>query len=378
MRNLVPFNPGPAPNSIAGTASTKLLYGSDMDDLTVMLRESVQNSWDARGESKLIRYSFTGIELSKQEIDNLRSCIGDETYGGRVADEIKKKNCALQIADIGTVGLTGDKTYDNNHSDLSRFLKFVFEVGNTQQGSGAGGSFGYGKASLYKVSQTGTVAIYSRIRDGLEFEERFIIKSINRFEDFRDNGSGVFWWGERIHKPQDDARATSLLPVTGSIANEIARSVGMQTLDGHETGTVLMVYAPYLDSGLDIVDMEANSFPTGSEFDKLKGAVKRMQRASVHYFWAKYPRKERGIEFEFALRESDGSKSILEYQNPATISPYNSLITSLGAAKMPIENIGSVTNSAVISTNRPQTDLGILSWFELTEKEINPRYLNFL
>lgn len=378
MRKLKPFNPGPGPNSIAGTASTKLLYGSDMDDLTVMLRESVQNSWDARGDSKFINYTFTGLELSNIEIDNLRTCIGNDVYGSLVVDFIQREGkFALQITDIETEGLTGDITYDNNHSDLSRFLKFVFEVGNTQQGSGSGGSFGYGKASLYKVSQVGTVAIYTRVRVGLEFEERFIIKSINRFEDFKDNGSGVFWWGERVHKPENDACATSILPVTGMEAGELARSIGMQTLNGHETGTVLMVYAPFLGADAEASDVEMNGFPTGNEFDKLEDAVNIMQRTSVHYFWAKYPQNGRGIGFEFAVRSSEGIKKVMEDQNPATISPYNRLLASLSAAKRPVEQIGESENCKVITTNRPQINLGIVSWVEITEKEINPRYKPF-
>ena len=380
MLSLKSFNPGPGPNSIAGTASTKLLHGSDMDDLTVMLRESVQNSWDAREDSNAIRYTFTGIVLSNHELQNLRICIGEHEYGKKVVDCIEENDrCAIQIADTGTFGLAGDTTYDNNHSELSRFLKFVFEVGNTRQGAGAGGSFGYGKASLYKVSKVGTLAIYSRIRIGTAFEERFIIKSINRFDNFDDTSSGVYWWGDRIHTPADDSCARSILPVTGNRANEIAKSLGMRTLQGSETGTVLLVYEPYLNINPDETENETHGFPSlySEEYDKLLDVTTLMQRASVHYFWAKYPRNSRGIHFEFSVRDSSGKTKSLEMVSPQNISPYNKLITCLDAAKENISETIENNNRKVIRVYRPQADLGVLAWVELTEKDINPSYFSF-
>jgi hypothetical protein len=380
MKKLTSFNPGPGPNSIAGTASTKLLYGSDMDDLTIMLRESVQNSWDARDDSKMINYSLTGLILSDEELANLRNCIGYEPYGKAVVDSIDKKGrTAFQITDTETSGLTGDISYDNNHSNLSRFLKFVFEVGNTQQGSGAGGSFGYGKASLYKLSTVGTVAIYSIIRKGIDFEERFIVKSINRFENFVDASNGVYWWGEKVHTPEDSSCARSILPVTGPEAGNIARSLGMRTPPDGTTGTALFVYAPYLEINSDYVEQETHGFPSESysDYDKILDALIMLQRTSVHYFWAKYQVNNKGINFEFATREEDKSIKTLEPINPGKVSPYNKLLNCLSVTKQQADHVSADTNRKIIRTNRPKEDLGILSWFEIAEGEINRNYITY-
>jgi len=379
MKNLTSFNPGPGPNSIAGTASTKLLHGSEMDDLTVMLRETVQNSWDARGESELIGYAFNGVVLSDKELANLRLCIGQNTYGKTVVDFIENNGrCAIEIADVGTTGLDGDTTYDNNHTELSRFLKFVFEVGNTMQGAGAGGSFGYGKASLYKVSKVGTVAIYSRIKKRSGYEERFIIKSINRFEDHDDSSSGVYWWGERIHTPADDSYSRSILPVTGNDANEIAKSLGMRTLSNSESGTVLLVYEPYLDLDPDEAEKETHGFPTFNNiFDKLIDVTTLMQRTAVHYFWAKHHMNSEGIKFEFSSRDFNGNVENLEIANPFNISPYNKFLKCLDITKDDISEVNEKSNRRVIRSSHPNADLGIISWFELSEKDINPSYLCF-
>lgn len=380
MRKLTVFNPGPGPNSIAGTASTKLLYGSTMDDLTIMLRESVQNSWDARGDSKLINYSLTGLILSEKELANLSYCIGENPYGMTVVDTIGKQGrTAFQITDMDTVGLEGDISYDNNHSSLSRFLKFVFEVGNTQQGSGSGGSFGYGKASLYKLSTVGTVAIYSKIRSGLDFEERFVIKSINRFENFSDTSNGVYWWGDKVHTPDDSSCARSILPVIGPEAGELARSLGIRTLPDGKTGTAILLYAPYLEFNTDYYDQETHSFPTEKDtaYEKLVDALTMLQRSSVHYFWAKYPIQNNGINFEFALRNSDNSIKTLELVHPSNVTPYNKLLNCLRITKLQPNDELLESNCKIIRTIRPREELGLLSWFEITESEINPKYITY-
>lgn len=379
MIKLELFNPGPGPKSISGSSTTQLLSGSQMDDMTVMLRETVQNSWDARGKSEEIEYEYKGILLSDEEIANLSECIGHEKYGSRVVNYIQENNrSGIQISDINTLGLIGDITYDNNHKEISRFLKFVFEVGNSEQGIGAGGSFGYGKASIYKASSIGTVAIYSRIKLGLFYEERFIIKSIDRFESKKNNASDVYWWGEEIYYP-GNSHSASMLPLTGEMAADVAESLGMNVLRDDQTGTVILIYEPFIDLDEDQNEMESHGFPTAERdvFDKLKDVVTEMQRTSIHHFWAKYSNHSKGIIFKFSIRDLNGYTKTLDMADPYRISPYNRLLECLNTSRVAKDEFIETETKKMISTSRPSEQLGILSWFELTDTDINPTYLHF-
>lgn len=380
MKPLKLFAPGLGPNSIAGSASTKLLTGSNMDAVSVMLRETIQNSWDARGISGSIHYRLKGIELSDQEINNLKMCIDDSTYGKNLTNIIESNNAAIQITDVNTTGLTGDLNYENNHRDHSKFLKFVFEVGNAKQGVGAGGSFGYGKASLFILSKVGTVAIYSRVRTANGFEERFIIKSINKSNISIDDSAGVYWWGAGIYSPTNPAYSSSMSPIVGSDASTIAASIGMDTLQNSETGTILLIYDPIFEREEEQdLNLNTHSFPVEGSiiYNKLIDLITLAQKLTVHFFWAKYYREKKGIHFNFSIRDANGKTSTIDPVNPDNISPYGYLLNCLVAAKEDPSKFESNEWRKLIRTVRPSADLGVLSWCEIDRSQINHNYYHF-
>lgn len=398
------FNPRTGPNSLAGQAVAGLL-NRDNDDLTIMLRESVQNSWDARGKRSndaSIKYSFTSISFNNSELENFSRMLAFSDYSKKIAGEIRKSPYAFEIADTGTVGLTGPVDYETDTTEQDRYRKFVFEIGNTAQGEGAGGVFGFGKSSLYNASKIGTVVIYTRaITPSGGYEDRFIIKCIWPVSIFAEpalppNSSGVFWWGKDVHDPVDKNRPACMHPLLGDEAVSAAASIGMSIFEQDETGTKLLVLAPKLDPVLalndedeelaenDEIAFRAFGVPTGggerlfvSNHQKMLGELERMNRAAVHYFWAKYLiyGRSRGIIFKFAHRSSDEIVTNLEQYSPSNIHPYNLLIECHNAAKKGV-NKPSV-RLETISSSRPRADLGKIAWAEFSLRDMDPRFSDF-
>ena len=280
----------------------------------------------------------------------------------------------------------------------------MFEIGNTAQGEGAGGVFGFGKSSLYNASTLGTVAIYTRVSvDYNKYEDRFIIKCIWPVSRFREptlppNSSGVFWWGKAMHSPIDKNRPVCMHPLLGREAIDAARSIGMGSFGEDETGTKLLVLAPKLDTMLlannEDVDMVLNDEITFETFgvgstgiqafevsneQKLYGELERMNRTAVHYFWAKYPihNRNRGIDFEFAVRKQDGLIKISERYSPSGIMPYNLLIQCHKVAKNKDISTHGFIKVEQISSSRPRADLGRLAWTEFLLRDVDPRFSGF-
>ena len=139
------FKPRSGPNVISGDGILKLLSGSQFDKWDVMIREAVQNSWDARVQY-VINFTVRGSKLSNENLDVLSEAIGYSEYGFELIKIIKQSNSIIEVSDSGTTGLTGpDGFNDFENSKQQRYLKFIYEVGNTQQEEGSGGTFGYGK-----------------------------------------------------------------------------------------------------------------------------------------------------------------------------------------------------------------------------------------
>ena len=132
-----------------------------LDSLSVLVRETVQNSWDARlADNETVHFTIAGRFLSATQLDFLRHMVLSEEperlkLHDRLSSEAGNSVRILTISDRGTTGLNGPTRADALDDDTRsrNFVNFFFNVGQSKGNSLSGGTYGYGKSILYQVSQ---------------------------------------------------------------------------------------------------------------------------------------------------------------------------------------------------------------------------------
>lgn len=237
---------------ITGSGLGKLLGAPDLSPLELLIREAVQNSWDARREDKAsIQFNVEFLELRNDELTAFRSLIVDglTPYVPEklLSLGIGSKQDALVISDRNTKGLGGTTQSDMHTDGTSDFVNFAFMIGETKpstdhQGSASGGSYGYGRSSFFRASEAKTILVHSRaiVEGGLE--SRFI--GISWQDKYHDGTAKLYtgrhWWGSRDENDRFG-------PLIGPDADRVAKSMGMDVATGETTGTTVMILDPVLE-----------------------------------------------------------------------------------------------------------------------------------
>ena len=154
----------------SGSSLLKLIQNNNMPILDLLVRESIQNSLDAKNEKD----PYVTVEFYTGQFD--KKILNSELEG--ITDALnerfwKQNYNYIAVRDSNTVGLTGklhyDEVIDNQYGNL---LKLIYEISKPQEMEGAGGSWGLGKTVYFRVG-IGLVIYYSRIINECgEFESR--------------------------------------------------------------------------------------------------------------------------------------------------------------------------------------------------------------
>lgn len=260
MRELDWYAAPYAPGAIDAAGLLKLLGATDHDRLSLLVRETLQNSWDASrardGRSVISSvtpsYDVHLRTLGKSERDRLLALFGSsETpklplHGELLSDEVR----VLEISDRGTVGLGGptDNTLETDPDQRTDFTSLVFSVGAPITTKGGGGTFGFGKIATYAMSRARTVIFHSLPTEGGPRDrfpkERLIASAVG--QSFNMQGkkyTGRHWWGRM---------SGSIGPVEGRDASLSAKGVFSSDFADGRTGTSILVVQPDLgDLSLD-------------------------------------------------------------------------------------------------------------------------------
>ena len=215
----------------------------DLDHHSLLLRESVQNSWDARRDKDNgIAFRMDLVELTP---DQRRTLFGVVLADPPPALHFERAINAtptrlLVVTDRRTHGLGGPTRSDVAVKGRSDFVGLVRNIGRSQDKAVGGGTYGFGKGILFETSSVGTVVVYTRTRYENRLQSRFIAVGIG--DDFVENGktyTGRHWWG----RPDEDVGAE---PYLDADADMYAEAIGINRL-GSETGTSIAVVAPSID-----------------------------------------------------------------------------------------------------------------------------------
>lgn len=232
---------------------SRLLGAPSLESLQLVLREAVQNSCDAAklgtGPEILVRIR----RLSPQEMTAAREILADLPFieSSRLALRAfldAEMPRVLEICDFGTIGLGGPTRADRMPENTTRtdFIDFLRNVGTQRDTSQGGGTYGFGKASLYTTSQCSTILIDTLTDEAAGSERRFMGCHLGA-SGSRPEGPGYVrkftgrhWWG----LPSDDGQTNE--PVTGEAAKALSRALGLPERTATTTGTSILVLDPDL------------------------------------------------------------------------------------------------------------------------------------
>lgn len=260
--------------NIAAEGILNQLGKPGLDLLSILVRETVQNSWDARlSDDTTVHFTIAERTLTATQLDFLRHRVLAEEPEQLKLHEVLSPTAAdgihvLTISDRGTVGLNGPIRADapDDGTGSRNFVNFFLNIGQPKGQLLSGGTYGYGKSILYRAGQLHTICVYTRCTAQGQPESRFMAAALKPQEEkcsgYRQY-TGRHWWG--CQNSQDGI----LDPVIGPAADELAHGLGLPPFAEGETGTSCMILLPILG------DCSLNE------------AMQRVSRILLWYFWPK-------------------------------------------------------------------------------------------
>lgn len=243
-----------SPGDMDASGGDRLLGKTELSRLAVLIRETAQNSWDARNDQG--RPLF-GVSLRRTDY-RLRDDIADLLAEGRHGDLASMRRHAnfrlLEIYDRGTKGLDGPADLSPAGKGRSaRFQDLILKFGVSHNNGTTGGTYGFGKTAAFAYSGIGTVIYWTRCRNPEGYlEDRFIVSAFG--ESYQEKGvqfTGRHWWG----RLSDDGE--SVLPIVGEEAAELGARLFERGFAPGETGTSLLILDPLIADEEDAEDAAA-------------------------------------------------------------------------------------------------------------------------
>ncbi len=238
--------------NITGEGFRRLLGRPALGLLQTVIREAFQNSMDAtipgRGPRVLLRSRI----LNGLAIDTLRDAVFSdipEDANGSPLKEALLGEClrVFEIADFGTTGLAGPTRADlvGDGPEDPDFVNFIRNVGAARDTHQGGGTYGYGKTSLYALSRHSTILVDSQTTCDGTAVRRLMGCCLGETFDAIQGGirkrfTGRHWWGRL-----DGTGGVE--PVEGDEVVRLATALGLPERDALDTGTTIMIVSPRLD-----------------------------------------------------------------------------------------------------------------------------------
>lgn len=242
------------------------------DRFTLLVREAVQNSWDARlASSGGVQFQVDGYMLAHEA----RRGLADQVFAD-MPSSVHVRDCLLSdsdmavlaVSDFGTRGLGGPTRGDvvPQPDESTNFVDFMRYIGRPPNRAYAGGTYGFGKAAYFLASSLKTICVHTRFNTAAGIESRFMAAALG--PQFETNGSsghrftGRHWWGRMSSDKVVD-------PIIGTDADLFAQLIGDIGRAPNATGTTVYVLAP--------------------DFQEVQPEVvlADMGRALIDYFWPK-------------------------------------------------------------------------------------------
>lgn len=226
----------------------RLLGRPSLSMLQTVIREALQNVVDAGAGSRETRVVVRLRNLDDVQSANLRNRIfkdlpANQDSRQRLSSSLSRRPVrVLEICDFGTVGLSGPTGADkaNNDEEPINFINFMRNIGAVRDTHQGGGTYGYGKSSLYAMSRCSTILIDSQTTDaGVAVRRLMACHLGHTFEHRGSRYTGRHWWGVNDGK--------TIEPCIDELATELAHSLGLPDRSPVNTGTSILILDPELD-----------------------------------------------------------------------------------------------------------------------------------
>ncbi|MFI1482717.1 hypothetical protein [Streptomyces sp. NPDC020747] len=244
--------PYPPEGASAAEGIRNQLGRPELDLLTILVRESAQNSWDARlpPPSGPVDYRIDMWTVGPAHTLAWRELLLDGAPAG--AEDFPLRETlrhgpirVLAVSDRSTRGLGGPTRADDAVGPDRDFVSFIRNIGEPRDTALGGGTYGFGKGIFYLLSKPGTVLVHSRCRTAQGgYETRLIGCTLWRsYVADEPNGNrrytGRHWWG--------NTSGTVVEPLVGQEAETTAQRLGLKAFGAEATGTTVVVIDPNLD-----------------------------------------------------------------------------------------------------------------------------------
>lgn len=262
--------------------ATRLLGVPNLDDYSQFVRETAQNSWDARRDKDSKDDVHYSISIGALTVAQAKTFSTSVFTGDKKADELitqlKEKTAEgkafVIVRDIGTAGLAGPTEADVGGKKRN-FVSFVRNIGQDSHANTDGGGFGFGKSVFFRFSGAKTLITYSHTVDEHgKAVVRLMGMTLNRDCFEQHHCTGRHWWGV---KPAS-AKTEFNQPLTGDQADALAAAIGFQPFGKNETGTAVMIIDPVFQS----IDKEGNPAATAQGRATLAEAFRE---SLVAWYW---------------------------------------------------------------------------------------------
>lgn len=260
--------PRGAGDQTSGGRGKLLRATTDLTRVQVLVRETLQNSWDAADLDDWV--PAYGVHIYRPN-DEAKSILTDCIFAQlppslEVLDQsLQDPNMhVMEIYDRGTTGLNGPVRASEaaDPESPNNFNAFVFDIGTTKADGATGGTFGFGKTATFEVSHAHSVVYWSVCATSSgELEHRLIACTLH--EPYDQDGArytGAHWWGD-----PDDAE---IVPLRGSAAQELGEALFKTSFGEDETGTSILVIDPEMtDAKESDLETVAERRPVRSDAD---------------------------------------------------------------------------------------------------------------
>ncbi|MEV5498169.1 hypothetical protein AB0M50_22505 [Nonomuraea fuscirosea] len=214
-----------------------------MDPLTVLVRESAQNSLDAADPALGgVRYSISLSQPQPERLLNWSSllCPEPQRAGVGVEELFDGGDPVIAvISDRGTQGLGGPLRADVAVGSGADFVKLLRNIGEPRDRRFGGGTYGFGKGALFNASSIGTILVRTRCRWRGRLQTRLIAAALG--PGFQRDGriyTGRHWWGTITDEVPD--------PILDIEAENIASILDLPPMPPEETGTDIAIVGTLL------------------------------------------------------------------------------------------------------------------------------------
>ncbi|MDC7710058.1 hypothetical protein [Vogesella indigofera] len=226
----------------------RLLGAPALDPIQTVIREAVQNIADAAtdpaGPKVFIRVRpLTILQQMVLQRHFFSSLPEEKKSREQLQQFLERANpVVLEICDFGTSGLGGPTRADRIPENEYRtdFIDFLRNIGTPRNVSLGGGTYGFGKVALYRVSRCSTIIVDSLVKGPPPGSRRLIGCHIGSSYEVPENGmrrqyTGRHWWG--YADPVDGV----VDPMLDADATKVATLLGFpERLDG-QSGTSIMI-----------------------------------------------------------------------------------------------------------------------------------------